>query len=93
VVDDDLEFGIGFDQGVEVGQAGDRDEERHGNFELRAAKPEGRHERAANPVSVRRGGGAKADAVESIFFGKAGEMVGGGGVFGIDAADAVELAG
>lgn len=37
--------------------------------------------------------GAEADAAEAVVLGEAGELVGGGGVLGVDAADALEGAG
>jgi hypothetical protein len=55
--------------------------------------PEGRHERTENPVALGAGGWAEAHAVEALFLSEQGELVGSGGVFWIDAADAEEALG
>ncbi len=91
VVDDHGELGQGIEKGGDLGHAGDGGEDGHGDLEIAAALPEGWHEGAAEPVAGGAGGGAEADAAETLF-GEAGEMVGGGGVERIDAADAVKRA-
>src|SRR5580704_14715266 len=54
--------------------------------------PERRHERAANPVAFGTGCRAEAHTVEALL-GKLRELVGSGGVFWVDATDAVEFSG
>jgi hypothetical protein len=90
VVDDDFEVRVLLDEWDEVGHTSDWCENGHRDFELSASSPEWRHERAANPIVVWRGGGAEADAVEAVDFGEAAELIGRGRVLRVDAANAFE---
>ncbi len=79
--------------GTRSGMSGYGREDCHRDLEFGASTPERRHERAANPVAVGGGCGAETHSVEAVLVGELRELVGSGGIFGVDATDAVKLAG
>ena len=63
-----------------------------GTLSLRAAPPEWRHQRAANPVAVRGGCGVQPDTAKSLL-GELTQVIWSGGIFWIYPADTVEKCG
>ena len=92
VIDHDVEARISFNQRHEIGQSRDGSEKGHRNFEFGASTPEWPHQGAANPVTFGSGCRAEADAVEALL-GELREVIGSGGVFGVDATNAVKFSG